>query len=467
MSLRLQSLTLAIASISFASAAHAAGLDRSTQLSWGFTQDGTFAYIERITIDPSISGKDNAATTPSPTTYEEGRDINNMALNYDFINYGAKADVNDKVSVGVFFDQPWGADVEFTGNNNFVNGTVSAQQVAAAGQAALAAATAAKTAAAAAKADPTNQTLAYNAATALKTAQQAGAAYNLASNIAQHPNEGTNASVDSKNFTGLVGVKFGEKNNWQVYGGPVLQKLEGEVHLRGTAYNSTQGYDGIFAQSNGYGWMAGLAYSKPEIALKAALTYRSEIDHDTVAYEYMPATGESGSYDMTITTPKSVNVDFQTGLNPTTLLTAKLRWVPWSDFSIKPPLYNATTKKATGADFKPLYPNGLNLIDYSDDGWAAEVGLGKKLSNQWAVSGSVGWDSGAGDPTTTLGPVEGHWNVGLGAKYNVTPEVAVSAGVKYLMFGDAKSKIPNGDLVGDFQNNDAWIYGLRLTYQKK
>ncbi|CAM3415768.1 hypothetical protein [Moraxella osloensis] len=228
MSLRLQSLTLAIASISFASAAQAAGLDRSTQPSWGFTQDGTFAYIERITIDPSITGKDNAATTPSPTTSEEGRDINNMALNYDFINYGAKADVNDKVSVGVFFDQPWGADVEFTGNNNFVNGT---EQAALAAKAAKAAA--AKAAAAAYQADPTNQILAY-------TAQQAGAAYNIASNVAQHPNEGTNASVDSKNFTGLVGVKFGEKNNWQVYGGPVLQKLEGEVHLRGKAYNSTQ-----------------------------------------------------------------------------------------------------------------------------------------------------------------------------------------------------------------------------------
>lgn len=448
MSLRLQSLTLAIASISFASAAQAAGLDRSTQPSWGFTQDGTFAYIERITIDPSITGKDNAATTPSPTTYEEGRDINNMALNYNFINYGAKADVNDKVSVGVFFDQPWGADVEFTGNNNFVNNP----------QVNLAIAT---------KAKENLDKISLTDPNYKKGYEQWGAAARIAQNSALHPNEGTNVSVDSKNFTGLLGVKFGEKNNWQVYGGPVLQKLEGEVHLRGTAYNSTQGYDGIFAQSNGYGWMAGLAYSKPEIALKAALTYRSEIDHDTVAYEYMPATGKSGSYDMTITTPKSVNVDFQTGLNPTTLLTAKLRWVPWSDFSIKPPLYNATTKKAVGADFKPLYPNGLNLIDYSDDGWAAEVGLGKKLSNQWAVSGSVGWDSGAGDPTTTLGPVEGHWNVGLGAKYNVTPEVAVSAGVKYLMFGDAKSKIPNGDLVGDFQNNDAWIYGLRLTYQKK
>lgn len=448
MSLRLQSLTLAIASISFASAAQAAGLDRSTQPSWGFTQDGTFAYIERITIDPSITGKDNAATTPSPTTYEEGRDTNNMALNYDFINYGAKADVNDKVSVGVFFDQPWGADVEFTGNNNFVNNP----------QVNLAIAT---------KAKENLDKISLTDPNYKKGYEQWGAAARIAQNSALHPNEGTNVSVDSKNFTGLLGVKFGEKNNWQVYGGPVLQKLEGEVHLRGKAYNSTQGYDGIFAQSNGYGWMAGLAYSKPEIALKAALTYRSEIDHDTVAYEYMPATGDSGTNDMTITTPKSVNVDFQTGLNPTTLLTAKLRWVPWSDFSIKPPLYNATTKKAVGADFKPLYPNGLNLIDYSDDGWAAEVGLGKKLNNQWAVSGSVGWDSGAGGPITTLGPVEGHWNVGLGAKYNVTPEVAVSAGVKYLMFGDAKSKIPNGDLVGDFQNNDAWIYGLRLTYQKK
>ena len=66
--------------------------------------------------------------------------------------------------------------------------------------------------------------------------EQWGAAARIAQNSAQPPN----VSVDSKNFTGLVGVKFGEKNNWQVYGGPVLQKLEGEVHLRGKAYNSTQ-----------------------------------------------------------------------------------------------------------------------------------------------------------------------------------------------------------------------------------
>lgn len=34
--------------------------------------------------------------------------------------------------------------------------------------------------------------------------------------------------------------------------------------------------------------MAGVAYSKPEIALKAALTYRSEIKHDTRMAEHLP-----------------------------------------------------------------------------------------------------------------------------------------------------------------------------------
>ena len=199
--------------------------------------------------------------------------------------------------------------------------------------------------------------------------------------------------------------------------------------------------------------MAGVAYSKPEIALKASLTYRSEIDHDLDLGESLPAAGIKQTNKVTVTTPKSVNLDFQTGINPTTLLTAKARWVPWSDFSLKPKVYGDLS--------------GTNLVSYDDDAWTAELGLGKKLSDKWAVSGAVGWDSGAGNPVTSLGPVEGNWNVGLGAKYNLTPEWAVSGGVKYLMFGDAKAKIPTGALVGDFNDNDGWVYGLRLSYQKK
>lgn len=504
MSFKISSLALAVATLSTVSIANAAGLDRSTQPSWAFTEQGTFAYVEHITIDPTIEGKDNANVATTDANFTAGRNVPDMADDYQFLNFGAKADVNDTISVGAFFDQPWGADVEFSGDNNFVGtptaviGGIYAQAAAGlqnagialpvtnatelqtaistiqnqvtAGQARLNAAnTQLATAQAALAANPALAPVLTPQITALQQGISAGTTQVAAGtqavktlSTAQAASQNlskvtgaTNVSISSQNFTGLLGVKLGEKKNIQIYGGPTIQRLEGDVHLRGNAYKTASGYDANITRDTAYGWMAGIAYLKPEIALKAALTYRSEIDHDVNMTENLPALGAAGvgTNEITITTPKSVNLDFQTGLNPTTLLTAKARWVPWSDFAIKPKIYGSAS--------------GLNLVSYDDDAWTAEVGLGKKLSPQLAISGAVGYDSGAGNPITSLGPVEGNWNVGLGAKYNLTPEWAVSGGVKYLMFGDAKAKLPDGSIVGDFQDNDGWVYGLRLSYQKK
>lgn len=504
MSFKISSLALAVATLSTVSIANAAGLDRSTQPSWAFTEQGTFAYVEHITIDPTIEGKDNQNAFATKDNYQEGRNVPDMADDYQFLNFGAKADVNDTISVGAFFDQPWGADVEFSGDNNFVGAPTSivngiyAQAAAGLQSAGIALpvtnATELQTAistiqnqvtAGQARLDAANDQLARAQAalaanpalapvltpqiTALQQGIAAGTTQVAAGNqavktlsTAQAASQNlskvtgaTNVSISSQNFTGLLGVKLGEKKNIQIYGGPTIQRLEGDVHLRGNAYKTASGYDANITRDTAYGWMAGIAYLKPEIALKAALTYRSEIDHDVNMTENLPALGAAGvgTNEITITTPKSVNLDFQTGLNPTTLLTAKARWVPWSDFAIKPKIYGSAS--------------GLNLVSYDDDAWTAEVGLGKKLSPQLAISGAVGYDSGAGNPITSLGPVEGNWNVGLGAKYNLTPEWAVSGGVKYLMFGDAKAKLPDGSIVGDFQDNDGWVYGVRLSYQKK
>lgn len=504
MSFKISSLALAIATLSTISIANAAGLDRSTQPSWAFTEQGTFAYVEHITIDPTIEGKDNQNAFATKDNYQEGRNVPDMADDYQFLNFGAKADVNDTISVGAFFDQPWGADVEFSGDNNFVGAPTSIvngiyaqagaglqnagialpvtnatelqtaistiQNQVTAGQARLNAAnTQLATAQAALAANPALAPVLTPQITALQQGIAAGttqvntgraAITNLSTaqavtNNLSNVTGATNVSFSSQNFTGLLGVKLGEKKNIQIYGGPTIQRLEGDVHLRGNAYKTASGYDANITRDTAYGWMAGIAYLKPEIALKAALTYRSEIDHDVNMTENLPALGAAGvgTNEITITTPKSVNLDFQTGLNPTTLLTAKARWVPWSDFAIKPKIYGSAS--------------GLNLVSYDDDAWTAEVGLGKKLSPQLAISGAVGYDSGAGNPITSLGPVEGNWNVGLGAKYNLTPEWAISGGVKYLMFGDAKAKLPDGSIVGDFQDNDGWVYGLRLSYQKK
>lgn len=473
MSFKISSLALAVATLSTVSIANAAGLDRSTQPSWAFTEQGTFAYVEHITIAPTVEGKDNKKVATTDANFTAGRNVPDMAEDYQFLNFGAKADVNDTISVGAFFDQPWAADVNFSGDNNFVaqganatignltNGAITDISTANQTLGNLRTAIGDLTRQIAATTDPaTKATLTAKLNTLSQDAKDLGSAIVVAGINQNNIGEGTNVQISSQNFTGLMGVKLGEKKNIQIYGGPTIQRLEGDVHLRGVAYKAASGYDANITRDTAYGWMAGIAYLKPEIALKAALTYRSEIDHDVTMTENLPALGAIGvSNEITITTPKSVNLDFQTGINPTTLLTAKARWVPWSDFAIKPKIYNAAAIASGNGD--------LNLVDYSKDAWTAEVGLGKKLSPQLAISGAVGYDSGAGNPITSLGPVEGNWNVGLGAKYNLTPEWAVSGGVKYLMFGDAKAKLPDGSIVGDFQDNDGWVYGVRLSYQKK
>ena len=160
-----------------------------------------------------------------------------------------------------------------------------------------------------------------------------------------------------------------------------------------------------------------------------------------------------------ITTPESVNFDFQTGINPTTLATAKVRWVPWSDFAIVPSLYNDVSKISTQDD------KGLALVSYDDDQWQVELGLAKRVAPALAISGTVGWDSGAGNPVTSLGPIEGYYSAGLGAKYNVTENWAISAGGKYLWFGDAKGQIPTKTIVSDFESNDGFVLGVKVSYQ--
>lgn len=454
-------LAVAIASISAVSVASAAGLDRSGQDVTVFLQDGTYGEVVYTYIDADVSGKDIS-----------GNPTSDIAQAYDFGRFGVKADINDTFSVGVLYDEPWGAAVEYQGNSNFVSqgadATVNALTGgrvpnAATAQAGLRQAqdgiTQLRTAiAAAAGGDTTKLQTQLNDTVA--DARRLGSVLRAASTTEEQKGQGTNVEIRTQNATLLLGAKLGENKNLQIYGGPQMQRLTGEVHLRGAAYGPMTGYDANIGADMGYGWVAGVAYHKPEIALKAALTYRSKIDHERSIAETIPVTGYQNSQNFKATLPDSWNLDFQTGINPTTLLSAKVRYVPWSDFAIRPPQYGTVT--ATGNNNKPL-----PIVNYSKDQWSAELGLGRKVSDKLAVSGSVGYDSGAGNPISTLGPIKGYYSLGLGAKYNVTPEWSVSLGGKYFKFGDATAQLPNGTKVGEFDGNDGYAVGLKLAYQRR
>ncbi|MGP5103950.1 hypothetical protein ACTXJH_08275 [Psychrobacter celer] len=451
----LKTLAVAVAALSVASVASAAGLDRSGQDITAFLQDGTYAETVYTYINADVTGHDNAAGRTDDKGYVQGKKIDDIAESYDFFRYGVKTDINDTFSIGVLYDEPFGAAALYGGDNNFVS-IDDADTIVAGGSGGdipnVATLNGAIAQAKGALADP-------NTPAAAKPAIAEGLAQlEILKGAADTAGEATNVEVRSHSLTGIVGMKFGQNKNFQVYGGPVAQRIEADVKLRGIAYGPASGYTANINADQDYGWLAGMSYKKPEIALQAALTYRSEIDHDTkIGESFDVGVGNS----ITVTTPKSVNFDFQTGVNPTTLATAKVRWVPWGDFAITPPNYNQVSKGVTGDD------KGLDLVSYDDDQWQVELGMAKRLTPALAVSGNIGWDSGAGNPVTSLGPIEGYYSAGLGAKYNVTENWAVSAGGKYLWFGDAKGQIPNGDIVSNFEENDGYVLGAKISYQSK
>ena len=360
----------------------AAGLDRSGQSISAFLQPGNYAEAGLSVLDPTVEGTDN-----------NGNTVSDMGDDYVFASAAVKIQATDKISFGLLYDQPFGADAQYG-----VDGSDFAS-------------------------------------TAL--------------------NEGTSVKVRTNNITALVGYQPTE--NWNFYAGPVWQTVEADISLRGDAYGGAaptglSGYNIQVDQKEAYGWAAGFAYSKPEIALKAAVTYRSEIKHKATAVEsitFAPNISVVSIDDVNAVTPQSVNIDLQTGVSQNTLVFANLRWVHWDQFVVSPAF---------------LGSKGQDLISYSDDQYSATIGTSHKFNSKWAATAAVGYDSGAGNPVTTLGPTEGYWSVGLGGQYSPAENYFIQAGVKYFWLGDATAQT-NGKAVGEFTNNHAIGYGMKIGYK--
>ncbi|QFS18044.1 transporter [Acinetobacter indicus] len=356
----------------------AAGLDRSGQSIAAFLQPGNYAEAGISVLDPKVQSNQLK--------------VNDMAEDYYFPSAAIKVQATEHISIGLLYDQPFGAESLYPSNN-----------------------------------------LVFGA-----------------------NGEATQVEVETHNLSALIGYQPTE--NWNFYAGPVWQTVEADVSLRGQAYISPKdptkvlsGYDIKIHEEEAFGWLAGFAYQIPEIALKTSVTYRSEIKHKAKSVEthkLMPMLNVESQLD--VITPQSVNIDFQTGVAANTLAFANIRWVHWDQFAVTPKFLNAAS--------------GNNLIDYSDDQWSATVGVGRKFNNQWSGSASVGYDSGAGNPVTTLGPTEGYWSVGLGGQYSPAENYFIQAGVKYFWLGDAHAQT-GGNIVGEFTDNYALGYGLKIGYR--
>ena len=97
--------------------------------------------------------------------------------------------------------------------------------------------------------------------------------------------EGSNAELNSNALTGVL--QYNLDNGTSVFGGLRAQTLEAEAVV--TSVPGPYSADGD--RDLAFGYLVGVAYEKPEIALRVALTYNSEIDHDLETTEISPVPG--------------------------------------------------------------------------------------------------------------------------------------------------------------------------------
>ena len=362
----------------------AGGIDRSGQSVSVIFEEGDYMEFSFGSVDPTVSGVQTFATPFGPAG--DGSPSGDMAPSYTRLGMGYKQQLNDNLSFGLIWDQPFGADVAYPG-------------------------------------------------------PQANPPYYAA---------GSTATLSSNALTAVV--KYTTDSNFSVYGGARFQNMSAEAMIP-----FVESYTANADQDSGTGWLVGAAWEKPEIALRVALTYNSEINHtfatsescvSTVAESALACAADFSSTFTDVTTPESINLEFQSGIAADTLVFGSIRWVNWSDFHISPTLYGLLTE-------------GGSLVSYDNDTVSYSIGVGRRFSDTLSGAISYGYEAAAGGFASNLGPTDGYNSITAGLTYTMD-NVSITGGVSYVMIGDAQTTLNDVLASGVFEGNSALGFGIKV-----
>lgn len=406
-------ILLGVLGVFVSNISHASALEQSGQSILPFLENGNYAEANLFAVDASVSGivNDRADLVRD----HQSRDTGDIAESTQFYTAVIKLQLTDRLGFGVLYDQPFSADIKYPArsNNSYFDNDIS--------------------------------------------------------------HEGTSVKADTQNLSLLFG--YSPYQHFQIYGGPVYQTVKANVALRGNAYTQAfNGYNAKFKQQGEVGWLLGGSYQLPDIALKAAITYRSKIKYQFQVEEDI--FGEPlklvENEKTKLETPASLNIDFQTGISEKSLVYMNLRWVNWKEFETRPPQYGALSEILMNELTNGEYIQGFKLDSYQNDQYSATLGIAHQFTEKWSTSTDVSWDSGTGNPASTMGPIKGSWTLGLGVQFNPAKNYFITGSLKYFWLGDTKTEdgtyyLPIEGIKpyaeqANFKNNHAIAYGLKFGY---
>ena len=260
-----------------------------------------------------------------------------------------------------------------------------------------------------------------------------------------YPFQTANGTIESRSLS--VIFRHEMPSNVSVYGGLRMVTAEGEVFLPAIPPAAPVSYALDAEGSDEIGFVLGAAYERPDIALRVALTYHSATTHTFTGSEtYDGVTVLPTEFDVTI--PQSLTLEAQTGVAEGTLVFGSVRWVDWTEFAIQ---------GDNGILDSPV------LVDYDNDTFTYTLGAARRLTDEFAVLGSVSYEASTGGFSGNLGPTDGRFGLSLGARYD-SGDWRLSGGVNYSWIGDAETEAGTISPLASFTDNSALGFQLRVGY---
>ncbi len=239
---------------------------------------------------------------------------------------------------------------------------------------------------------------------------------------------GSSAEISSIAVTGMA--KYQATDSFSLYGGLRLQGVGGSIRVVSFGGTFPNPYTLNVDKDYRLGYLAGGAYEIPERALRAAITYESEIKH-----KFRDNTGTR----FEVATPQAVTVYGQTGVAKDTLIFGSARWREWTESSLAPPEF---------------FPNPI--VSGTSDIWTYELGIGHRFSPSWSGVAIFGYEKDHGDIVSNLVGSDGYVSYGLTLTYE-TEDWEITTGIRYFDIGGANST------VSSFSGSDAIAVGTKVS----
>lgn len=402
--------------------AQAGGIERAGNDYGVMFEQGDTIRLSFSSVQPKISGDYSAQTNAAAAGTGVGIGVSgtdNMSGSYTSLGFGYKNDLSDKLSFGLFVNQPYGADADYT--QGFYTGLTAqwnSQQIA--------------------------TILKYRVAD--RVSVYGGFRYVRSENEITIPDQMIRANVAAgaqaaqAAATALATAGVPNTDPSFIAASTQAATLGGIA----AAPVSLQ-YDAQGDRTGDWGYVLGAAYEIPDIALRVALTWESAITHKFDTSEVLPGFGLNSTGGTTeIEMPQTVTLDFQSGVAPGTLVFGSIKWAEWSQWEVRPSGYDGLFN--------------ANVTDFENDTVTWKLGVGRQFTEEFSGIAQISYEKSNGGTSSRLSPVDGRTSLALAGQYT-KDNMKIRGGVEYVRLGDAE------DASGvKFEGNSALGLGLSVTF---